>query len=136
MTATTSITRSTAGRVGHVALWVLQVLLAATYLFSASGKLTADPLQLMGFELFGLGAGGMYLVGTAEVLGAIALLIPRLAGVAAIALMALMIGAVILTAVFAGVALAAVPAGFLVLVGIVAWGRRRSTAALLDLVRR
>lgn len=78
MTATIATTSTrTAGRAGHVALWVLQVLLAAAYLFSASGKLAADPLQLLGFELFGLGAGGMYFVGTAEVLGAIALLIPR-----------------------------------------------------------
>lgn len=129
-------TRSTAGRVGHVALWVLQVVLAATYLISASGKLTADPLQLMGFELMGLGGWGMYFVGTAEVLGAVALLIPRLAGVSALALVALMIGAVVLTAVFAGVAPAAIPATVLVLVAIVAWGRRRSTAGLVALVRR
>lgn len=47
-----------------------------------------------------------------------------------------MIGAVLLTAVFAGVAPAAVPAAFLVLVAIVAWGRRRSTAELVALVRR
>ena len=134
--ATTTTSRSTAGRAGHVALWVLQVLLAATYLFSASGKLTADPLQVMGFELMGLGAGGMYFVGTAEVLGAVGLLIPRLAGVSALALVALMIGAVVLTAVFASVALAAIPATVLVLVAIVAWGRRRSTAELVALVRR
>lgn len=135
-TTTFTSTRTTAGRAGHVALWVLQVLLAAAYLLSAYGKLTADPLQLLGFELFGLGAGGMYFVGTAEVLGAIALLIPRLAGVSALALGALMIGAAVLTAVFAGVVFAGVPVAFLVLVAIVAWGRRRSTAELVALVRR
>lgn len=65
-------------------------------------------------------------LGTAEVV---------LAGVSALALVALMIGAVVLTAVFASVALAAIPATVLVLVAIVAWGRRRSTAELIALVR-
>lgn len=134
----TSSRTSTAAprRAGHIALWVLQILLAATYLFSASGKLSADPMQLAGFELMGLGAAGMYFVGTAEVLGAIGLLIPRLAGPAALALVALMVGAVTLTAVFVGGALTAIPATVLVLVAIVAWGRRNSTAELIALVRR
>lgn len=135
MTTTSTTPAARPGRTAHVSLWVLQVLLAALYLFSAFGKLTADPLQVAGFTMMGLGVAGMYLVGTAELLGAIALLIPRLVGLAALALVALMVGAVILTAVFVGGALVAVPATVLVLVAIVAWGRRHSTQELLRSVR-
>ncbi len=133
---TTTAATTTARRAAHVALWVLQVLLAATYLSSAFGKLTADPLQVAGFELMGLGTGGMYAIGVLEVLGAIGLLIPRITGLAALGLVALMIGAVILTAVFVGGAMVAIPGTVGVLVAIVAWGRRQSTADLVALVRR
>jgi len=132
MSATTTYSSTTTTRrAGHVALWVLQVLLAATYVLSASGKLAADPMQVAGFDLMGLGAAGMYVVGAAELLGAIGLLIPRLTGLAALCLVALMIGAVTLTAVFVGGAMIAIPAVVLALVAVVAWGRRASTLALL-----
>lgn len=135
--ATSTPTTTTTGRrAGHIALWVLQVLLAAVYVMSAAGKLFADPVHVAGFEMMGLGNAGMYLVGTAELLGAIGLLVPRIAGAAALALVALMVGAVVLTLVFVGAAMAAVPAAVLVAVAVVAWGRRRSTAELVALVRR
>ena len=135
--ATPTTTSTTTGRrAGHIALWVLQVLLAAVYVMSAAGKLSADPLQVAGFEMMGLGTGGMYFVGTAELLGAIGLLVPRIAGAAALALVALMVGAVVLTLVFVGAAMAVIPATVLVAVAVVAWGRRRSTAELVALVRR
>lgn len=138
-TTTTRTTISTSAaaprRTAHVALWVLQVLLAGVYLFSAVGKLSADPVQVAGFSLMGLGVTGMYLVGTAELLGGVALLIPRLAGLSALALVALMIGAVTATAIVVGGVLVAVPAVVGVLVAIVAWGRRRSTVELVALVR-
>ena len=54
-TAATTPTTTTGRRAGHIALWVLQVLLAAVYLMSAAGKLGADPLQVAGFEAMGLG---------------------------------------------------------------------------------
>ncbi len=135
MTATLTPTTTT-GRAANIALWVLQVLLAATFLMSASGKLAADPMQVAGFDLMGLGAPGMYLVGTAELLGALGLLIPRLVGVAALGLVALMVGAVVLTIVFVGGAMTAVPATVLVLVAVVAWARRGRTAELVALARR
>jgi uncharacterized membrane protein YphA (DoxX/SURF4 family) len=118
-------------RPAHVALWVLQVLLAALFLFSASGKFAAEPQTVAGFELMGLGGPGMYAIGVLEVLGAVGLLVARLTGLAALGLVALMTGAVILTVVFVGAAMAGVPGPVLVLVAIVAWGRRESTRALL-----
>ena len=134
MTATATTTTARPARrahVAHVALWVLQVLLAALFLFSASGKFAADPTTVAGFEVMGLGGPGMYAIGVLEVLGAIGLLVPRLTGLAALGLVALMTGAVILTAVFVGAAMAVVPGTVLVLVAIVARGRRESTLALL-----
>ena len=135
-TATTTPTTTTGRRAGHIALWVLQVLLAAVYVMSAAGKLFADPVHVAGFGMMGLGSAGMYLVGIAELLGAIGLLVPRIAGAAALALVALMVGAVVLTLVFLGPAMVGVPAAVLVAVAAVAWGRRRSTAELAALVRR
>lgn len=134
MTATAAPTTARPARrvrPAHVALWVLQVLLAVLFLFSASGKFAADPTTVAGFEVMGLGGPGMYAIGVLEVLGAIGLLVPRLTGLAALGLVALMTGAVILTVVFVGAAMAVVPGPVLVLVAIVAWGRRESTRALL-----
>jgi uncharacterized membrane protein YphA (DoxX/SURF4 family) len=134
-TATTAPARSTS-RAAHVGLWTLQVLLAAVYTFSAFGKLTADAQNVAGFQAMGLGTTGMYIIGSLELAGAIAMFVPRLTGLAALCFVALMTGAVIITLAIGGGALAIIPAVVLVLAAIVAWGRRDSTKALLELVRR
>ena len=54
-TARPARTTPTTGRAANVALWTLQVLLAAVYLFSAFGKLTADAQNVAGFEAMGFG---------------------------------------------------------------------------------
>jgi uncharacterized membrane protein YphA (DoxX/SURF4 family) len=133
----TATARTTAtSRAGNVGLWALQVVLAAAYTFSAFGKLTAEAQNVAGFEAMGLGAPGMYIIGVLELAGAIAMFVPRLTGLAALCFVALMIGAVALTLAIGGGALAAIPAVVGVLAAVVAWGRRRSTAALLSLARR
>lgn len=137
MTATTATTtRTTAQRAGSVALAVLQGLIVVAYLSSAYSKLSADPQAVAGFELMGLGNAGLYAIGTIELLGALGLLVPRLMGLAATGLVLLMVGAVIATVVFVGGPLVAVPAVYLVLVAILAWGRRRDTAELIASLRR
>jgi hypothetical protein len=78
----------------------------------------------------------MHAIGVLEIAGALGLLIPRLIGAAAAGLVALMIGAVTLTAVHIGVVGAIVPAAFLVAAGVLAWGRRDRTIRLAsDLAR-
>jgi hypothetical protein len=125
------------GRVANRALWVLQVLTSALFVFASVPKLTADPMAAAGFEMMGLGTGGMYIVGALELLGAVALLVPVLCGLAALAQVALMIGAVLLTLIFVGGgAMLAMPAGTLVVVSVIAWARRRRTVELVALVRR
>lgn len=133
MTTTANTPRS---RTANVALWVLQVLLAAVFAFSAVLKLSAEAQNVAGFEAMGLGMTGMYIVGALELAGAIALLVPRLMGLAALCLVALMIGAVTLTWVIAGPSLAAIPAVVGIAVAVVAWGRRSHLAALVALARR
>lgn len=122
-------------RAANVAVWVLQVLLAATYVMASVGKLTASPQAVAGFTEMGLGVTGMYVIGALELAGAIGLLIPRLCGLAGTAFVGLMIGAVIATALTEGPGLAVFPAAVLVLVAVVAWTRRSRTAALVATVR-
>lgn len=105
-------------------LWLLQVVLAIAYLGAAMPKLGHDPQLLANFADLGISAVGMHTIGVLEVAGAAGLLIPRLVGLAAAALGALMIGAVSLTVVHLGVLDAVAPAVFLVVVVAVAWCRR------------
>lgn len=136
MTAATSpVTRPATGRTASVALWTLQVLLAAVYLFSAYGKLSADPLNVAGFEAMGLGVVGMYVIGALELAGAVGLLVPRLMGLAATCFVALMIGAVVATVAVGAGAMVVIPLVVGVLVAVVAWGRRENTAALVASLR-
>jgi uncharacterized membrane protein YphA (DoxX/SURF4 family) len=136
-TATTTTTRRhTTSRAANVTLWTLQVLLAAVYAFSALGKLTAEAQNVAGFEAMGLGLTGMYIIGSLELAGAIAMFVPRLTGLAALCFVALMTGAVTITLAIGGGALAAIPAVVGVVAAVVAWGRRDSTKALVRLVRR
>ena len=133
---TEAASRPTVSRAANVGLWILQVLLAAVYAFSAYGKLTADPQNVAGFEAMGLGAAGMYIIGALELAGAIAMFIPRLTGLAALCFVALMIGAVIATAAIGGGALVVIPATVGVVAAVVAWGRRDSTRRLVAQLRR
>ena len=118
------------------ALWVLQVLTAGVFVMAALPKLTADPRAVAGFTMMGLGTSGMYIVGALEVVGAIALLIPVLCGLAALAQVALMIGAVVTTLIFFGAGpVLVLPVAVLVVVSVIAWARRRRTVELVALVR-
>lgn len=62
------------GRIANVALWIVQVLLAAAFLFAAVAKFTGDPAVVATFDAIGAGAWLQYLVAVLEALGAIALL--------------------------------------------------------------
>jgi uncharacterized membrane protein YphA (DoxX/SURF4 family) len=84
-------------RAANVALWALQIITAGVFVMAAVPKLTADPMAVAGFTAMGFGVAGMYIIGALEVAGAVGLLIPRLTGLAAACLVALMIGAVTVT---------------------------------------
>lgn len=137
MTAIKTPTAPTAARAANAGLWTLQVILAAVYAFSAYGKLTATAQNVAGFEAMGLGTTGMYIIGALELAGAIAMFVPRLTGLAALCFVALMVGAVTMTAATLGVGtLLVLPAVVGLLAAVVAWGRRDSTRRLVAQLRR
>lgn len=125
------------GRRARIALRGLQILLALFYAFaSALPKLIAHPSAAEGFDELGWGSAGMYTIGALELAGAIALLIPVLQSVAAMALSALMVGAFVVTITAYGGENAATPLILIVPLALIAWARRSSNTDLLRLVRR
>ncbi|WP_367323931.1 DoxX family protein [Streptomyces sp. HUAS ZL42] len=129
--------RTARGRRARVALRVLQVVLALFYgIASALPKLIAHPTAADAFDQLGWGGAGMYTIGALELAGAVALLIPVLPSVAAVALSGLMVGAfVVQLTVFDGEN-AATPLILIVPLALIAWARRGHNAELLRLVRR
>jgi uncharacterized membrane protein YphA (DoxX/SURF4 family) len=122
------------GRGATIALWVLQVLLAAMFLFSGAGKLAGTEQMVELFDKIGFGQWFRYVTGGLEVAGAIGLLIPRLSGLAALGLAGVMVGAVITEAFLSGVVL--LPLVLLVLAAIVARGRRDTIGRLWPRTRK
>lgn len=85
------------GRGGHIALLVLQLLLAAAFIYTGLNKLCGFQQEqeiAANFAKFGLGPWFQYLVGALELAGGFGLLVPRLAGLAALVLAGVMAGAV------------------------------------------
>jgi uncharacterized membrane protein YphA (DoxX/SURF4 family) len=134
-THTTHATHTTRRRAANVALWALQVVTAAVFVFAALPKVMADPQAVAGFEAIGFGVAGMYIIGVLELAGAVALLIPRLSGLAGLCFVGLMIGAVITTLLTGGASMVVMPAVVLVFSAVIAWGRRQRTAELATWVR-
>ena len=90
------------GRLPSTLLWGAQILLAALFVFVALPKLTGASGSVQEFDLIGAGQWPRPLVGIAELGGAIGLLTPWLAGVAAAGLAADMAGATIINATVLG----------------------------------
>ncbi|MGH3147910.1 MAG: DoxX family protein [Rubrobacter sp.] len=132
-TGITSGTRASAasrGRVLSVTLWALQALLALVFAMAGLAKVGGDAAMVEMFATIGVGQWLRYVVGALEITGALGVLIPRLSGLAALGLVCLMVGAT-LTNVFVLGTSPLLTVGLLVLSGLVAWGRRERTWALL-----
>ncbi|MEU9265321.1 DoxX family protein [Streptomyces sp. NPDC048251] len=124
-------------RRARIALRGLQVLLALFYgIASALPKLIAHPSAADAFDEMGWGSAGMYTIGALELAGAVALLVPVLQSVAAVALGALMVGAFVVQVVVFDGQNAATPLILLVPLALIAWKRRESNTELLRLARR
>jgi hypothetical protein len=98
-------------RGAHVALWIVQVLLAALFLFAGGFKLVASPDQMTG--PINLPVWFLRFIGACEVTGALGLQLPGLFRVrtdltplAASGLVVIMIGATVLNAIGFGAAMA------------------------------
>lgn len=102
--------------------WTLQLVLAAVFAFTASRKFMADPVPVATVEALGTGQWLRVAIGVTELAGAIGLLIPGVARLAAACLALLMLGAVCTHLFIVGGS--AVPALILMLASIaVAWLR-------------
>jgi putative oxidoreductase len=107
----------------NIAGWVLQGLAAAAFLAAGGSKLAAAPAMVEIFAKLGAGQWFRYLTGTLEVIGAVALLVPRATFYGAALLTTVMIGAIVAhLAVLGGSPIPALV--LLVIVGTIAWLRR------------
>ncbi|MDF6041812.1 DoxX family protein [Streptomyces sp. JH14] len=134
-TDTAAPTAATRSR-GAVALTVARVALALFFAFSAFAKLIAHESAIETFDRMGWSHGAMYLIGALEMAGAVALLVPLLSGVAAMAFVGLLAGASVVQLTLLDPVNAIMPALLIVLVVLIARDRRDRTAQLIGLVRR
>lgn len=125
-----TMTTARKARTGTVALWVVQVVLAALFVMTALPKLSGNQVMVEIFDAVGVGQWLRYVVGILELAGAIGLLIPRLCGLAALGLSLLLVGAA-LTNIFALGASPAIPLGYLLVAAGIAWFRRTSIRAVV-----
>jgi putative oxidoreductase len=134
MTAHAATATSTPTRRRTVVLWTLQVLLALMFIVaSAAPKFAREAYAVAIFEQIGAGQWFRYVVGALELAGGVGLLVPRLAGLAALGLVGLMIGAgYTQVVVLQNPVFVITPIILGVLAAVVAWGRRDSITRLLD----
>jgi uncharacterized membrane protein YphA (DoxX/SURF4 family) len=127
------MTGSSAPRINRgidAGLWILQIAGAAMFFMAGIPKLIGDEQMAQVFGTIGLGQWFRYATGLIEIVSAILLLTPGLAGLGAIILVPTMIGA-ILTHLFIIGGSPAIPAGLLIAMAIVAWGRWKETRRLI-----
>lgn len=120
--------QSTTATVWNVVVWILQILVAVAFLYFGSLKLNGVPPTVMLFDRIGFGQWFRYFTGSLEILGAVALLIPRFVAHGALLLAGVMVGAIITHLVVGGSPQRALI--FLTLTLIISWARRDRLAGL------
>jgi putative oxidoreductase len=122
----------TRGRALTAGVWTLQVLLALAFV-GGSGlpKLIGESYAVQIFDDLGTGQWLRIVIGLLEVAGGIGLLVPRLAGLAATCLVALMVGATGAQLFFLHEGFWYTPVIFGLLLAVVAWMRRAEITALV-----
>ena len=84
-----------ASRSKTITLWTLHVLMAALFLFASFMKLSGQPMMIEEFGTIGLGQWFRYFTGVLELIGGIAILLPAVSVFAAIVLLAVDAGALV-----------------------------------------
>ena len=117
----------------NVALWILQALLCALFLFAGIMKFVMPAEEMAKNSPVPLAL--IYFVGVCEILGAVGLVVPwltrirpGLTSLAAAGLVVIMIGAVVITALTMPPAMAILPFVTGVLAAVVAFGRRSTSS--------
>jgi len=119
---------SLGGRTARIALWVLQLALAAMFLLSGGSKLFGAPAMVALFDAIGWGQWFRYVTGTVETSAAVLLLIPSAAVFGAMLLIPTMIGAVTANLFLGQTPIP--PLVLLILASTVAWLRRKELPAI------
>ena len=137
----TTTTRAQAGNArprshANTLLWAVQILLAAVFAVAAVPKLAGAHSATVMFSQIGAGQWLRYLVGAAELAGAIGLLIPRLAGLAAAGLAADMAGATIINIAVMHSAAVLMTVPLCAAFALIARSRRDQTRSLAAAIRR
>ncbi|CAN5353966.1 hypothetical protein BH20ACI2_BH20ACI2_24760 [soil metagenome] len=106
-----------------IASWIIQVLIAGLFLMMGSQKLMGEAEMTANFVKWGMPGFMLYVIGTLEVLGAIGLFIPRLAGIAATGLILLMVGALFTHLIHGEYGMALMPVAVMAMLAVVAYLR-------------
>ncbi|PHX96122.1 MAG: DoxX family protein [Gemmatimonadetes bacterium] len=121
-------------RPARIALWVLQIALAALFFMAGTSKLAGAAAMVQLFDAIGIGQWFRYVTGALEVIGAILLVVPAFAALGAVLLAAIMFGAIV--SHVAILHTAPVPLPLFVGLLIIVFVRRAEIAALLARLRR
>ena len=119
----------------RILLWALTALLAAFFLVAGGSKLASSASSSANFARWGYPGWFMYVVGVVEAGGAIALLVPRVAGFAALLLCGTMAGAALTHLIHGETTAAPVPLVLLAFVALVGYARRAPVLALVTRLR-
>jgi putative oxidoreductase len=117
-------------RVANIALTALSTLLALVFVYTSYTKFSGSAVSVRTFEEIGVGQWLRYVTSGLELAGAIGLLIPKLTGLAAACLTALLVGAVVSQVFLVSEPSMATPALLMLLTGLLAWFRRDRTIGL------
>ena len=115
-----------------VGVWALAVILAAFFFVAGGLKLRGAPSQVDNFAHWGYAAWFLYVVGAVETAGAMGLLVPRLAGFAAMLLGGTMLGASLTHLVHHEMKAVPIPLVILGLLAVVGYARRGPVLALYE----
>ncbi|KOV82274.1 DoxX family protein [Nocardia sp. NRRL S-836] len=123
---------STAAKIGNIVVWILQIALAVQFVLNGYALFTDQFVAK--FDDIGFGQWFRYLTGVLEIATALGLLVPRICGIAALALAGIMAGAA-LTEIFlvtgGGLDDATLPLIFVVWALVIAVYRREQFLGLL-----
>jgi len=118
-------------RTTHRIVLALRILMALAFVMASATKFGRNPDAVHSFNVIGFGDWFIYAIATLELAGAIGLLIGRLAGLAALGLTALLVGATLTQLLLFAPATALVPVAYMVPVAIIAWARRADVTRFL-----
>jgi len=119
-----------------IALWALTGLLALAFAGAAVTKLLGTDFQIEIFANLGLPTWFMYVTGVVEVIGVVALLIPRVSGMGALWLAATMVVDTVIISVSPELLTQTIPAiVFAVLLAFIAYRRRDAIAWSFAILR-